>query len=147
MPRAIVGVWTASPARAQAMPMARLDAGPAPAIRASRPGLVASDSMVETPPSRNSVMLRTGMPSWMRTETKSSSAAATETTQIVVVDQGSTLNHEVATDHVTRAKMTSQLGWMAISMPNSRPILKPRPMLPPSSGHAECSHCAGAANG
>ena len=45
--------------------MARLDRGPMPASTASRPGLVASDSMVETPPSIHSVMLRTRMP-WAR---------------------------------------------------------------------------------
>ena len=74
--------------------------GPMPASRASRPGLVASDSIVETPPSIHSVMPRTGMPwaratnewasSWASTETKNSKAATTETDQSVVVDQTST---------------------------------------------------------
>ena len=110
-----------------------------PASRASRPGLVASDSIVETPPNSHSVMPRTGMPwaratnewasSWTSTETKNSSAAATETIHSVGVDQPSSWNHDVATDQVTRAKMRIQLGEMEMSMPNSRATLKPDPML------------------
>ena len=88
--------------------MMRLEAGPAPAIRASLPGLVDSDSIVDTPPSRKSVILRTGMP-WARatsewaswctsTEKKSSRAAPKATAQVVSVDQPSTGNHDTASE-------------------------------------------------
>src|ERR1019366_87723 len=135
---AMLGVCTTIASALHAAPMARLEAGPAPAIRAARPGLVDSDSMVDKPPSKKRVMLRTGMP-WARatsewassctsTETKSSRAAARATVQVVAVDQPSTGNHDSASEKVISAKMMIQLGWMAMSMPKSRPILKPGPM-------------------
>ena len=55
----------------------------------------------------------------------------------------------VASDQVTATKMRIQLGWMAMSMPNRRPILKPDPMVLLRLGSLArvVPGCAGRANG
>src|SRR5690606_21420064 len=109
---------------------------PTTAMRNSDMGDSGSRSMFETPPNRNSVMLRTGMPnaravsecaiSWARTDANSSTVASAPIPHRSESPQsGWAVPNTAARFHVIRAKMSSQLQSMFMLMPNSLPMRKP----------------------
>lgn len=106
--------------------------GPTMAIRNSAPAEVGSRSILETPPNRNRVIRRTGIPrafatsewasSWARTELKNNSAATMAIPQSSPgLQSGCQAGKAAAANcQVTNRKMKIQLQSMVMLMPASR---------------------------
>src|SRR5579884_1982116 len=124
-------------------PRAMLESGPAKAIQNSSPADDGSRVRFDTPPNTYNVIVLTGRPracatkewlsSWIRTETNSSSAAATATAQYSPSLQCLKFagKYPVASDHATRANISSQDQLINNRMPRILPIGR-LPLMPAS---------------